>query len=74
MYCYKCLAEPDKNVPLLKCGCYVCPSCYCDIKNRKLNECLKGIARPSKGSPVPDFTLCLRCDKKLIRGRKKNKN
>lgn len=55
MNCYNCLAESDRNVPLLKCGCYVCPPCYCIIKSDKIN-------------------ICLRCDKKLIRGKKKNKD
>jgi hypothetical protein len=54
MDCYICLAEPDKNIPLLKCKCYLCPRCYCELKNRKLN-------------------FCVICDKKLIRGAKKNK-
>lgn len=54
MKCYLCLADEDKNVPLLRCGDYVCPPCYCRIKSEKINTCLM-------------------CDKKLIRGSKKNK-
>lgn len=54
MKCYLCLADEDKNVPLLRCGHYVCPPCYCRIKQDKMYACLI-------------------CDKKLIRGCKKNK-
>ena len=38
--CYICLEEPDKNIPLLKCGHYCCCECYCKQKNRKINHCL----------------------------------
>lgn len=54
MKCYLCLGDEDKNVPLLRCGCYVCPPCYCRIKQDRIYTCLL-------------------CDKKLIRGCKKNK-
>lgn len=39
MDCYICLDAPDKNVPLLKCGCYICPPCYCRLKSNKINDC-----------------------------------
>lgn len=39
MNCYICLEAPDKNVPLLKCGHYCCPKCYCSLKFYKMNNC-----------------------------------
>lgn len=54
MNCYLCNADPDPHVPLLRCGHYACPPCYCKIKDRRINHCLL-------------------CEKKLIRGRRKNR-
>ena len=51
--CYICLEYVDR-IPLLRCGHFICSECYCQMKNKKLNNCLI-------------------CDKKLIRGSKKNK-
>lgn len=51
--CFICFEYVDE-VPLLKCNHFLCPTCYTDMKNRKLNNCLI-------------------CNKKLIRGTKKNK-
>ena len=39
MDCYICLDCPDPNVPLLKCGHYVCPPCYCSLKNHQFFDC-----------------------------------
>ena len=39
MDCYMCLDCPDKNVPLLRCGHYVCPPCYCALKDHKYFDC-----------------------------------
>ena len=39
MDCYICLAEPDKNIPLLRCGHYVCCKCYCALKSNRINDC-----------------------------------
>ena len=40
MNCYLCNKEPDLNVPLLRCGDYVCPPCYCKIKGSGENNCI----------------------------------
>lgn len=40
MNCYKCDKGPNLDIPLLRCGCYVCPPCYCLIKGEKINNCL----------------------------------
>lgn len=40
MNCYLCNAEPDSHVPLLRCGDYVCPPCYCKIKDSSIEYCL----------------------------------
>lgn len=40
MNCLHCEDPYDKNVPLLRCGCYLCPSCYCRFKASKINKCL----------------------------------
>ena len=53
MECYICFNEPDQNVPLLKCGHYVCPRCYCALKSNR-------------------FYKCQLCQRKLVRGQKKN--
>ena len=42
MNCIICFMSYDKNVPLLKCGDYICPKCYCDLKSNKINECRCG--------------------------------
>ena len=41
MYCilYHFFEAYDKNVPLLKCGDYMCPKYNCDQKSNKINEC-----------------------------------
>ena len=39
MYCYICLEAPDKNIPLLKCGHYICSHCYCQLKSHGFNSC-----------------------------------
>ncbi len=54
MDCYLCEKKPDCHVPLLQCGCYCCPPCYCILKDNKIDRCAV-------------------CDKKLIRGKKRNK-
>ena len=51
--CFICLGFLER-VPLLRCGHFVCPECYCACKGRKINNC------------------CV-CNKKMIRGSKKNK-
>jgi len=51
--CHICQKTIDR-VPLLRCGHFVCPKCYCDCKTMKINNCVV-------------------CDRKLIRGSKKNK-
>lgn len=40
MNCYLCEASPDPNVPLLTCGHYLCPPCYCHMRNDKNDFCL----------------------------------
>lgn len=42
MFCYCCWSPYDKNVTLLKCCCYLCPSCYCKFKSSKVNNCFCG--------------------------------
>lgn len=54
MNCYQCYQGPDPNVPLLRCGHYICTVCYCQLKSSHIFK-------------------CLHCDKKLIRGFKKNR-
>ena len=39
MYCYICLEAPDQNIPLLKCGHYICSHCYCQLKSHGFNSC-----------------------------------
>lgn len=39
MKCFKCLSIVA-NVPLLTCGHFCCPECYCDLKTYKINTCL----------------------------------
>ena len=38
--CYKCSNTPDAVIPFLTCGCFLCPKCYCDLKNQHINNCL----------------------------------
>ena len=38
-YCYICL-DYFPGLTYLKCNHFVCCKCYCDMKNRKLNNCL----------------------------------
>ena len=38
--CYVCSKLYEKNVPLLVCNHYVCPECYCNMKSKKVNECI----------------------------------
>jgi len=40
MNCYVCDKSPSNDIPLLRCGCYVCPPCYCKIKDERKNHCL----------------------------------
>lgn len=40
MNCYLCEEKPDHNVPLLRCLCYVCPKCYCELKSQKIVNCI----------------------------------
>ena len=40
MDCYLCQELPNSQVPLLVCGHYCCPACYCKIKSSKNNNCL----------------------------------
>jgi len=40
MNCSICLDPPDKNIPLLICGHYVCCECYCRLKNMGFTNCL----------------------------------
>ena len=51
--CFICLGNIPR-VPLLRCGHFVCPECYCECKDRAIYNCSV-------------------CQKKLIRGAKKNK-
>ena len=37
--CIVCLEELEK-IPLLKCSHFVCPTCYCSLKNRRIDNCL----------------------------------
>jgi hypothetical protein len=51
MDCFNCETKQIKEVPLLKCGCYICPDCYCRLKNTKIEYCLichKILRRSSK--------------------------
>jgi hypothetical protein len=29
-----------KEVPDLKCGCFICPQCYCKLKSEKIHRCI----------------------------------
>jgi hypothetical protein len=42
MNCFKCDIPKHKEVPLLVCGCYICPDCYCRLKSStpKIQHCL----------------------------------
>ena len=40
MNCYHCQSPPDIQIPLLRCGCYVCSSCYTKIKLYMSLNCL----------------------------------
>jgi len=40
MNCYICESPPNQDIPLLRCGHYVCCECYCRIKSDKINVCL----------------------------------
>ena len=42
MNCLHCEDPYDPKVTLLKCGCYLCPSCYCRFKSSNINECICG--------------------------------
>lgn len=39
MDCYICYSKPDLNVPLLSCNHYVCPPCYCNLRNNNIHTC-----------------------------------
>lgn len=60
MHCYIC-SQVESNVPLLKCGCFLCPSCYCNMKRDGIYHC----CRIDRDGSV--------CDKPLFRGRRKNR-
>ena len=36
--CYICL-EYINNIPLLRCKHFICSKCYCELKNRRINNC-----------------------------------
>jgi hypothetical protein len=38
--CYKCQIPKIKEVPLLKCGHYICTDCYIRLKNTRIVNCL----------------------------------
>ena len=40
MNCLNCDREPTLAVPLLTCGCYYCPACYCIMKSNRIYNCL----------------------------------
>lgn len=41
MDCYVCLDfEKSKNIPLLFCGHFCCPECYCKLKINNFKHCL----------------------------------
>ena len=40
MDCLNCETQQIKEVPLLVCGCYICPDCYCRLKSSKIHYCL----------------------------------
>lgn len=40
MDCYYCSAPPNGDIPLLRCGDYVCCACYCKIKSSGRHNCL----------------------------------
>lgn len=39
MNCVICKREKTPEVPLLKCGCYLCPECYCKQKTNGIYHC-----------------------------------
>jgi hypothetical protein len=39
MDCYICSTSPEKNIPLLTCGHYLCRRCYDNLKSNKINRC-----------------------------------
>lgn len=39
MDCFLCQEKPDPKVTLLRCGCYVCPPCYCSLKSNRIYNC-----------------------------------
>lgn len=41
MNCLNCNREPNINVPLLTCGCYYCPACYCLMKSNRIYNCIE---------------------------------
>lgn len=39
MNCLKCGRAKSNEVPMLKCGCYLCPLCYCKSKSAGVYHC-----------------------------------
>lgn len=40
MKCYYCL-QVEYRVPMLECGHFLCPCCFCMLKNDGINNCLR---------------------------------
>ena len=58
MNCNICDKEADNNVPLLRCGHYICPDCYCTLKLKNINHCqicFKYLVRGIKKNIVYDI-------------------
>ena len=47
--CFICLEKIEK-VPLLKCGCFICPGCYCNLKSRRIDKCSVCNKKMTRGS------------------------
>lgn len=37
--CFVCQEIKNKDVPLLKCNDFLCPQCYCKLKENRINKC-----------------------------------
>lgn len=60
MDCYNCSNAPDRNVPLLRCGHYICPPCYCVLKTNRIYNCLichKELKRGCKKNKIEKNTI-----------------
>jgi len=51
MICLIC--EEPYIVPLLRCGCCICPHCYERMKNNKINTCFIHLTKMSRLSRLP---------------------